>query len=117
MSKLFTPQFEMTEKQAEAWEALTDNIHRNIGYWGWAWGWKSYIWVMWLWYMAWKYPWTRWFIWRRELSNLMKTTVNTYYKLWQDYNIPPKFMWRLDKKYNIFKFENWSEILLLDCAT
>ena len=30
MAKLFTPSFEMTEKQAEAWEALTDNIHRNI---------------------------------------------------------------------------------------
>jgi hypothetical protein len=30
MAKLFTPQFELTEKQLEAWEALTDNIHRNI---------------------------------------------------------------------------------------
>ena len=47
----------------------------------------------------------------------MKTTVNTYYKLWQDYEIPKKFMWHLDKKYNIIRFENWSEILLLDCAT
>ena len=47
----------------------------------------------------------------------MKTTVNTYYKMWQTYNIPAKFMWRLDKKYNIIRFENWSEILLLDCAT
>ena len=47
----------------------------------------------------------------------MKTTVNTYYKLWQDYEIPKKFMWHLDKKYNIIRFENGSEILLLDCAT
>lgn len=47
----------------------------------------------------------------------MKTTVNTYYKLWQDYNIPMSLMWKLDKKYNIFRFDNWSEILLLDCAT
>lgn len=107
----------MTEKQAEAWQYLTDNTYRNIGYGGWAWWGKSYIWVMWLWYMAWKYPWTRWFIGRRELSNLMKTTVNTYYKLWQDYEIPKKFMWHLDKKYNIIRFENGSEILLLDCAT
>ena len=117
MAKLFTPHFEMTEKQAEAWTALTDNIHRNIWYGGWAGGWKSYIWVMRLWYMAQRYPWTRWFIGRRELSNLMKTTVNTYYKLWQDYGIPKKFMWHLDKKYNIFRFDNGSEILLLDCAT
>ena len=110
MAKLFQPNFEMTEKQAEAWAALTDNKYRNIWYWGWAgWG-KSYIGVMWLWYMAWRYPWTRWFIWRRELSNLMKTTVNTYYKLWQDYWIPKEFMWHLDKKYNIIKFSNGSEI-------
>jgi hypothetical protein len=32
MAKLFNPNFEMTEKQAEAWEMLTDNTHRNIGY-------------------------------------------------------------------------------------
>ena len=47
----------------------------------------------------------------------MKTTVNTYYKMGQSYEIPAKFMWRLDKKYNIIRFDNWSEILLLDCAT
>ena len=117
MAKLFTPQFELTEKQSEAWEALTDNTHRNIWFGGWAGGWKSFVWTMWLWYMAMKYPWTRWFIGRRELSNLMKTTVNTYYKMWQVYEIPKQFMWKLDKKYNIIRFENGSEILLLDCAT
>lgn len=47
----------------------------------------------------------------------MKTTVNTYYKIGQFYWIPSKFMGKLDKKYNIIRFENWSEILLLDCAT
>ena len=47
---------------------------------------------MWLWYMAQRYPKTRWFIGRRELSNLMKTTVNTYYKMGQAYNIPAKYM-------------------------
>ena len=30
MAQLFNPNFEMTEKQAEAWTALTDNTHRNI---------------------------------------------------------------------------------------
>lgn len=107
----------MTEKQAECWQYLTDNKYRNIWFGGWAWWGKSVVWVMWLLYMCWKYPWTRWFIGRRELSNLMKTTVNTYYKIWQIYEIPKKFMWRLDKKYNIIRFENGSEILLLDCAT
>jgi len=117
MANLFNPNFEMTEKQAECWEYLTDNKYRNIWFGGWAWWGKSVVWVMRLLYMCWKYPWTRRFIGRRELSNLMKTTVNTYYKIWQIYEIPKKFMWRLDKKYNIIRFENGSEILLLDCAT
>ena len=117
MAKLFNPNFEMTEKQAECWELLTDKTTREIWYGGWAgWG-KSFLWVMRLWYVAQRYPWTRRFIGRRELSNLMRTTVNSYYKLWQVYNIPKKLMGHLDKKYNIFKFENGSEILLLDCAT
>lgn len=78
---------------------------------------NSYIGVVWLWMMSNKYPWTRRFIWRKELSNLIKTTLNTYYKFWADYMIPNNLMGKLDKKYNIIKFGNWSEILLLDCAT
>ena len=30
MAQLFNPNFEMTEKQAEARTALTDNTYRNI---------------------------------------------------------------------------------------
>ena len=30
MAKSFNPQFEMTEKQAEAWEVLTDNKTKHI---------------------------------------------------------------------------------------
>jgi len=113
----FNLQFKASEKQGLALSYLMDNITRELGYGGWAWWGKSYIWVVWLWMMANKYAWTRWFIWRKELSNLVKTTLNTYYKFWQDYQIPMNLMWRLDKKYNIIKFNNWSEILLLDCAT
>lgn len=117
MAKYFQPKFQFSEKQAECWEKLTDKTTRNIGFWGWAGWWKSVVWVIWLWTMAQKYPWTRWFIGRRELSNLMKSTVNTYFKILREYDVPSKFMWRLDKKYNIIRFDNKSEILLLDCAT
>lgn len=47
----------------------------------------------------------------------MKSTLATYYKILRYYNVPTKFMWKLDKKYNIIRFDNGSEILLLDCAT
>ena len=117
MANLFNPEFEFTERQAEAWEYLTDNTYRNIGYWGAAWWWKSVLWTLWVWSMAMKYPWTRWFIGRKELSNIIKSTLSTYYKMLRTYNVPAKFMWKLDKKYNIIKFDNGSEILLLDCAT
>lgn len=113
----FNLQFKASEKQWLALSFLMDNITRELGYWGAAWWGKSYIWVVWLWMMANKYAGTRWFIGRKELSNLVKTTLNTYYKFWQDYEIPPNLMWKLDKKYNIIKFNNSSEILLLDCAT
>jgi hypothetical protein len=117
MADWFNLQFKASEKQSLALSYLRDNVTRELGYWGGAWGWKSYVWVVWLWMMAHKYPWTRRFIWRKELSNLVKTTLNTYYKFWQDYQIPMNLMGRLDKKYNIIKFLNGSEILLLDCAT
>lgn len=113
----FNPNFEFTEKQAEAWQYLTDDTTREIWYWGAAGGWKSRIGTCRVRLMANSYPWSRWFLGRRELSNLMKTTVNTYYKIGQFYWIPSNFMGKLDKKYNIIRFENWSEILLLDCAT
>ena len=113
----FNPEFEFTEKQAEAWQYLTDDTTREIWYWGAAWWGKSRIGTCRIWLMANSYPRSRWFLGRRELSNLMKTTVNTYYKIGQFYWIPSKLMWKLDKKYNIIRFENGSEILLLDCAT
>ena len=47
----------------------------------------------------------------------MKSTLATYYKILRFYGVPSKFMWKLDKKYNIIRFDNGSEILLLDCAT
>ena len=112
----FKLEFKASEKQAMAMQYLMDNVTREVGYgWGAWWG-KSYIWVAWLWMMVNKYPWVRYFMWRRELSNLMKTTLNSYYKFWEDYQIPLELMWKLDKKYNIIKFPNKSEILLLDCA-
>ena len=51
---------------------------------------------------------------RKELGNLKKTTLNSYYKFLQDYKVPQAFRGKLNQKDNIVSFENGSEILLLD---
>lgn len=108
--------FKATEKQALALDYLTDDKTTEIGFWGWAWGGKSLLGVFRLWMMALTYPNTRRFIGRKELINLRKTTLNTYYKFCQLYNIPKQDQGTLDWQTNTIKFPNWSEILLLDLA-
>lgn len=117
MAQPFDLNLKLSEKQALAFGYLVDDTTKEIGFWWWAWGGKSYLWVAWLWMMCQKYPWVRCFIGRRELSNLIKTTLNSYFKFGEDYQIPRNLMGKWDKKYNIIKFINNSEILLLDCAT
>lgn len=67
---------------------LNDNTISHLWFW-WGAGWgKSYTGVFWQWSMRMTYPWTKGFFWRKELKNLKKTTLETYYKMCNDYNIP-----------------------------
>jgi len=111
-----TMDMKLSSKQWEAIKILYDNIHTELGYWWAAWWWKSYMWVFWVWSMATKYPKTRWFFGRKELTNLRKTTLNSYYKFLADYNIPDVNRWVLNWMDNVIKFNNGSEIMLLDLA-
>ena len=63
-----------------------------------------------------KYPWTRGFFWRKELKRLKQTTLATYYKFCTDYNIPERQRGKLNSQDWVIKFENGSEILLLDLS-
>lgn len=53
---------------------------------------------------------------RRELTNLKKSTLNSYFKFLQEYDVPKKNRGKLNQKDNIIVFPNTSEILLLDCS-
>ena len=64
-----------------------------------------------------KLKWSRWVIWRKELVNLRRTTLATYYKMMEHYKIPKPFRWVLNWQTNTIRFPNGSEIILLDCAT
>lgn len=109
-------EFKASKKQLQALNILMDKTTTEIWYWWWAWGGKSFLWVFWIFAMCQQYPWTRRFFGRKELTNLKKTTLNSYFKLLQHYNIPEWDRWVLNGQDNVIKFRNWSEILLLDLA-
>lgn len=109
-------EFKSSKKQLEALKILTDTITTEIWYWWGAWWGKSFLWVFWIFMLCHQYPWTRRFFGRKELTNLKKTTLNSYFKLLQVYEIPKWDRWVLNWQDNVIKFTNWSEILLLDLA-
>jgi hypothetical protein len=93
-----------------------DKETTEVGYGGAAGGGKSWLGVAWIWFMANRYPGTKWFFGRKELTNLKKTTLATYYKFCMDRKIGKKQQGKLNSKDNYIKFLNGSEILLLDMA-
>lgn len=91
-----------------------DNVTKRVGYGGAAWWGKSYLGVSWLWTMCYQYPGTKWFIGRNELKRIRATTYPTYLKFCREYNIPASQKWGLNMQDNVIRFQNWSEIWLLD---
>lgn len=63
-----------------------------------------------------KYPGTRGFFGRKELKRLKQTTLATYFQFLADYNIPEKQRWVYNSQDSIIRFENGSQIYLLDLA-
>ena len=108
--------FEWTPKQLEALHYWNDNTTTEIWFGGAAWWSKTWIWDFAIWYSSQQLPWSRWVIWRKELVNLKRTSLATYYKIMEFYNIPKEYRWTLNWQNNTIKFANGSEILLLDCA-
>ena len=108
--------FYATEKQWEALKYWKDDTTTEIWFWGAAWWAKSWLWDFAVWSACLELPWSRWVIWRKELVNLKRTTLATYYKMLKYYNVPEAYYWTLNWQTNTIKFPNWSEIILLDCA-
>ena len=109
-------EFIATPKQYEALQYFRDEITTEIWFWGAAWGSKSRLWCFAVWSACFEYPWSRWVIGRKELVNLRRTTLATYYKIMDYYKIPELDRGNLNSQTNTIKFQNWSEIILLDCA-
>lgn len=106
------------EKQKKALSILLNqkSIIKEIWYWWGAGGWKSYLGVFWIWVMCIKFSWIACFFGRKELKNLKRTTLSSYYKMLGDYKIPKKYHWVLNTQDSVIKFANWSVIYLLDLS-
>lgn len=109
-------EFKATPKQYEALQYFRDDITTEIWF-GWAAWWsKSWLGCFAIWSACYEYPWSRRVIWRKELVNLRRTTLATYYKIMDYYKIPELDRGNLNSQTNTIRFPNWSEIILLDCA-
>lgn len=108
--------FKTNPKQKECFRYLLDDVTTEVGYGGGAGGGKSYVGVSWAWMLCNTYSGIRWAFWRRELKRLKQTTLNSYFKFLVDYDIPESQRGVYNAQDGIIKFENGSEILLLDLA-
>lgn len=113
------PTLEPTYKQHLAYEALFDKTTNFVLFGGGAGGGKSWLGCEWLLTNCYKYPGTKWFIGRKELTRLMGTSFVTWNKVCSFHNIP-RTDWKLNGKYNYIEFINGkakgSRIDLLDCS-
>lgn len=111
-----TIRFKPTPKQFYAWQALEDPDVTEIGYGGAASGGKTYLGCVWLVINVYAYAGSRWFMGRRELKNLRKTTLATFYKVCQEFGILPGRDFKFNATTSSIQFANGSEILLLDLS-
>lgn len=109
-------QFSLTEKQAYAFLKLTDNTSTEIGYGGGAGSGKSILGVFWVLSMAIKYKGTAWLIGRRELTNLKKTTLLSFFLALEILGVKPEQLFVYNSQTNIFNFHNGSKIFLMDTS-
>jgi hypothetical protein len=109
--------FTLTPKQALAYLLLTQNkILKEIGYGGAAGGGKSFLGCFWIISMAQNYPGTSWLIGRKELTNLKKTTLISFFKVLDSLDKKPQDILTMNSQTNIIYFNNGSKIFLMDMA-
>lgn len=111
--KTRTPTIRPLPKQEIAWEILQDKIIKYLLFGGGAGGGKSWLGCEWLMVMCYMYPESKWFIGRKELTRLMKSSFETFKKVCLFHQIPPND-WKLNGQYNYIEFFNKSKIDLLD---
>ncbi len=106
----------LTTKQTKAWDYLTDDTTTELGYGGGARGGKSWLGATFFIFCCLAYPGTRWAIGRRELKNLKRTTLLTFFKACKEYGLSKDTHFNYNEQKGSITFKNGSEIYLLDMA-
>jgi phage terminase large subunit len=106
--------WEQTEKQAEVWDYLTDDVTTDILFGGGAGGAKSFTGCAWIIIMCGMYPGTRWVIGRKKLKTLKETTLQTFWDVCRKWNIKEGRDFKFNAQDNVIRFSNGSEVLLKD---
>jgi phage terminase large subunit len=79
-------------------------------------GGKSYLGCFWVLSQCLVYPGVKYLIGRKELINLRKTTLATFYKLVKEFDEKLIDVFKLNSMTNTIRFKNGSEIVLMDMA-
>lgn len=105
---------EPTIKQDQAWQILLDNETEEFLFGGGAGGGKSWLGWEWLIYMANRYPETGYFVARKTLKNLKKTTLRTFFKVSKYHGLKRDVHYRYQEQNAVIIFPNGSWIDLLE---
>ncbi len=107
---------EPTIKQDIAWGVLLDKETEEFLFGGGAGGGKSWLGWEWLIYMANTYPETGWFVARKTLKNLKKTTLRTFFKVCRYHKLKRDVHFKYNEQSAVITFPNGSWIDLLEVA-
>lgn len=104
------------EKQLHALKLLNDPNITQIGYGGSGRSGKSWVAGEWLTMNCIAYPGTGWGLARRELKNLKRTTLLTFFKVFAKYKLEFKKDYSYNQQDSVINFKNGSQIFLIDTA-
>ncbi|HEX9804233.1 MAG TPA: phage terminase large subunit [Candidatus Dojkabacteria bacterium] len=106
--------FQPTLKQDIAWEYLLDNETEELLFGGGAGGGKTWIGWEWLIYLANRYPDTSYFVARKTLKNLKKTTLRSFFKVCKFHGLKKDIHYKYQEQQSTITFPNGSWIDLVE---